>query len=80
MEKVKDILIVLAMFGIILLIAAGLRACSRSVDEVEYNHGVCQECGGHLEYEQAVGHQYFTSYIYRCAKCGRRIELDYSPD
>lgn len=52
----------------------------RSCDRIEYNNGACQECGGHLEYEQAVGHQYFTTYIYKCENCGKRIELNYSPD
>lgn len=27
-------------------------------------------------YQQAVGHEYFTHYIYRCEKCGKTIEVD----
>ena len=80
MEKIKEILIVLAMLFAALLLVGSLYSCMRHVDKTEYNNGVCQKCGGHLEYEQAVGHQYYTSYIYKCDKCGDRIELYYSPD
>lgn len=33
------------------------------------------ECGGHYQYQQAVGHQYLTTYIYRCDKCGKIVEV-----
>ncbi len=80
METIKDILIVIGVFVVILLLVGGIWLCVEHADKTEYNNGVCQECGGHLEYEQAVGHQYSTSYIYKCDKCGKRIELYYSPD
>lgn len=80
MEIIKEILVVIGIFVAILLLVGGIWLCMEHVDKTEYNHGVCQECGGHLEYEQAVGHQYLTSYIYKCDKCGKRIELYYSPD
>ena len=80
MEKIKEIFIVLGMFFIVILLVFGIGSCMKHADKTEYNNGVCQKCGGHLEYEQAVGHQYFTSYIYKCNKCGDRIELYYSPD
>lgn len=40
----------------------------------EYNDGICKECGGHYEYVESVGHKHSTSYIYKCDKCGHRIE------
>ena len=48
--------------------------CSYEHEEKKWNNGYC-ECGGHFEYEQAVGHQGFTSYLYRCDSCGKHIEL-----
>lgn len=45
-----------------------------------YNNGVCTYCGSTYEFQQAVGHQYFTDYIYVCNKCGRLIQIpDYYP-
>ena len=37
-----------------------------------WNDGVHIGCGGHWQYEQAVGHMYTTSYMYVCDKCGTR--------
>ena len=48
--------------------------CSKEREEKEWNNGYC-ECGGHFEYEQAIGHQYSTSYIYKCDSCGKHIEV-----
>jgi hypothetical protein len=44
-------------------------------DNRDWNYGYC-DCGGQWEYEQAVGHMYHTSYLYRCNKCGLRQEFD----
>ena len=40
-----------------------------------YNNGIHKGCGGHWVYETAIGHQYTTSYIYQCDKCGITIEI-----
>ena len=80
MEKIKEIFVVIGIFVAILLLAFGIVSCMKHADKIEYNNGVCKKCGGHLEYEQAIGHQYDTSYIYKCDKCGDRIELFYYPD
>ncbi len=54
--------------GVVILIGAFLLSiCSWSDDKKFYNG--CQ-CGGHWEYQQAVGHQTTTGYIYKCNKCG----------
>lgn len=58
----------------ILGVIYGAVKCSNDQEEKEWNNGYC-ECGGHYEYQQAVGHQYKTSYIYECDSCGKIIEL-----
>lgn len=45
-------------------------------DEMLWNDGHCDVCGGTWEYEQAVGHRTSTSYIYVCEDCGKRIEIN----
>ena len=42
-------------------------------DVVTWNNGYCQ-CGGEWEYQQAVGHQVSTEYIYKCNKCNTLFE------
>lgn len=49
--------------------------CSREQDKKEWNNGYC-ECGGHWVYEQAIGHAYSTSYLYKCDKCGKTLEVN----
>lgn len=43
-------------------------------DTKSWNDGHCK-CGGNWVYEQAVGHEYFTTYLYTCDKCGKAIEI-----
>lgn len=66
-----QIILFMAFIGGVIV---GATKCLNEHDEKEWNNGYC-ECGGHFEYEQAVGHQYRTSYIYKCDSCGRRIEI-----
>lgn len=73
-EHMGIIIEAILCIGFILAVCIGVVKCSREQDEKEWNNGYC-ECGGHFEYEQAVGHQYSTSYIYKCDNCGRRIEV-----
>lgn len=40
----------------------------------EYNNGQCTQCGGTYTYQQAVGHHYFTYYVYICDHCGKMVE------
>ena len=70
----KDSYIIIELFVIIVFIfvlGIGMGACNES----KWNNGYCK-CGGRWEYEQAVGHRYSTSYMYRCNKCGAREEFD----
>lgn len=73
-DTIIDVLIIVACFVLIIGIAIGAVKCSINQEEKEWNNGYC-ECGGHWKYVQAVGHQYHTSYIYKCDKCGKHIEL-----
>lgn len=52
------------LIGILLYIG-----CSWSIKQKdkEFYNG-CQ-CGGHWEFQQVVGHQTTTGYIYKCDKC-----------
>lgn len=47
----------------------------KNYDNKLWNYGHCPVCGSEMEYEQAVGHYYSTSYMYVCKGCGRRIEI-----
>lgn len=67
---VEIILCIVFIAGIII----GTDACLNEQDKKAWNDGYC-ECGGRFEYEQAVGHQYSTSYIYTCDSCGKHIEI-----
>lgn len=73
-DTVFEIIYVILIGAFIGSVIIGAGKCSKDQDEKEWNNGYC-ECGGHFEYEQAVGHQYRTSYIYKCDSCGRRIEV-----
>lgn len=48
-----------------------------SIHESPWNDGYCS-CGGRWRYQEAVGHRYSTTYIYKCDKCGKVKEF-YSP-
>ena len=71
---VGEILGVLIIFVALCALIVGLVSCRNNLDAAEWNNGYC-DCGGHWHYEQAVGHQYGTSYIYKCDECGKRIEI-----
>lgn len=63
---------------LLLIILLFIRSCAGSV---AYNNGVCQYCGGHYVFQQAVGHRNFTDYMYVCDTCGRMIETsEYYPE
>jgi hypothetical protein len=47
----------------------GILFVLRAINECGWNDGYCS-CGGRWVYQQAVGHRYETTYIYKCDKCG----------
>lgn len=67
---VFDIVGIIGIIAVIILLAK----CSNNKDVLAWNNGYC-ECGGHWVYEQAVGHRMRTSYIYKCDKCGKILEV-----
>lgn len=69
-EIAQVILGIALIFGMV----CSMVKCSREQDKKEWNNGYC-ECGGHWVYEQAVGHAYSTSYLYKCDKCGKTLEV-----
>jgi len=69
-----DIIQIILSIAIIVGIIMGTVKCVEDHDKKAWNNGYC-ECGGHFEYEQAVGHQYGTSYVYTCDSCGKHIEI-----
>lgn len=69
-----DIITFLAIISIIIFSIFAFVKCRNSRDAELWNKGYCS-CGGQWVYEQAVGHQYGTSYIYVCDRCDNRIEV-----
>lgn len=61
----------LILIGIIIVLLIIDSIHSTSV----YNDGNCKNCGGHYVFQTAIGHNYTTSYIYKCDKCGNLIEV-----
>lgn len=62
----------LAVAIILLIILYLMRSCA---SENTWNNGICSYCGGHYKFQQAIGHQYSTDYMYTCDKCGHSIEV-----
>lgn len=50
-------------------------SCIIFLNKKNYNNGIHNNCGGHWIYQEAVGHQSYTGYIYSCDKCGEVIEI-----
>jgi len=61
-----------ALCIIVIIVLSFIRSCSSNIT---WNNGICSYCGGHYKFQQAIGHQYFTKYMYICDKCGRSIEV-----
>lgn len=73
-ERATGFGVAIIFFGMIIALIF-ISSCSVKKDKEKFYNG--HECGGHWEYQQAVGHQIGTSYIYKCNKCGDIIETDY---
>lgn len=74
----KDIIHLIISIILLIVVAAaiviGAVTYLRWEEEKDWNNGYC-ECGGHWVYEQAVGHAYGTSYLYKCDECGKTIDI-----
>lgn len=74
-ETIIITLVIVLTFGMFGAFFFVLNKGSESHDDKLWNNGHCDVCGGAWQYEQAVGHMSFTSYIYVCNGCGKRIEI-----
>lgn len=66
--------IILAILIVIILVII-VYFIGDTISSNEYNNGICTRCGGSYAYQQAIGHQFTTSYMYQCNKCGNVIEI-----
>lgn len=66
------ILLILALIVGSFFLLFGMESCTT---KERWNNGCCDECGGKWVYEQAVGHQYTTQYLYHCEDCGNTIAI-----
>lgn len=73
-DIIIDIIQIIVGIAFIICLVVGIIIGLKERDQKMWNNGYC-ECGGHWVYEQAVGHQYGTSYMYKCDSCGKRIEV-----
>ncbi len=62
----------LAIAIILLIVLYLMRSCA---SESLWNNGICSYCGGHYKFQQAIGHNHYTEYMYTCDKCGHSIEV-----
>lgn len=75
-DFLKAVLALLVTIILGLSIAFSIAYAGAKKDERKYNGGICTECGGRYIFQQAIGHQVDTDYIYICDRCGYMIELD----
>lgn len=73
-DKREDLISIIAIIGTVLL-CVGIIVICIIFYKTQHNDGICK-CGGQYEFVQAVGHKFDTSYIYKCNKCGKIIEVD----
>lgn len=69
--KVNITMLIICIIAIFII-----HSCGAIMSATTYNEGVHKGCGGHWVYETVIGHQYTTSYIYHCDKCGMIVELN----
>lgn len=75
-DFLKPVLWLMVTIILGLSIAFSIAYAGAKIDERKYNGGICTKCGGRYIFQQAIGHQVDTDYIYICDKCGYMVELD----
>ena len=60
--------------AVVILLCVGLVSCGNAVNDTRWNNGYCS-CGGKWVYDQPIGHQYSTYFLYECDKCGKTYEF-----
>ena len=71
-EAIKDAIKAFVIFMIFFIF---IMMASWRFDDIRYNGGYCKKCGGELTYVRSIGRSYSTTYIYKCKRCKRTIEL-----
>lgn len=74
-----ELLVTVGTVVILIIFVIAITAYGDSKDLKKWNNGHC-DCGGHWEYQQAVGHRYDTDYIYKCDACGKIEEFERARD
>lgn len=46
-----------------------------SSEKLAWNNGICSECGGNYVFVEPIGHENYTSYFYKCDRCGKGIDI-----
>lgn len=69
-DVIGRIVACVAMLFVCVLIFIGCEA----INDSSWNNGHCS-CGGDWVYQQAVGHDGYTTYMYKCDKCGKVNEF-----
>jgi hypothetical protein len=69
-----DIAGVCMIIAVVILLCVGLESCGNYVSNEKWNNGYCS-CGGKWVYDQPIGHQYSTYFLYECDKCGKTEEF-----
>ena len=77
----KGLGIVVLWFIVVIGLAVGINFIQNKVNEAidkdNWNNGIHADCGGHWQYEQAIGqHWTGTDYVYVCDKCQYRETFD----
>ena len=75
LDEHSEEIINFAVIAIIVIITLAAIIVSNIQENKKWNNGYC-ECGGSFVYEQAVGHNNYTRYIYKCDHCGKRVEFN----
>ena len=70
MKDWDEFIVPLIMLAIVIIIVF----VTHLVNVSQWNDGYCS-CGGRWVYQEAVGHEYSTNYIYKCDKCGKIKEF-----
>ena len=64
----------LLITSVVIAILIGIMMICMAFNDSKWNDGHCS-CGGNWVYDQPVGHQYSTNYLYECDKCGKMYEF-----
>jgi hypothetical protein len=66
----------IVMLLLLILLLIGIDRIDYSYRNSKYNDGIHMSDGGNWVYQQAVGHNHYTTYLYECDICGETLELE----